>query len=217
MTGEYAASHVIIGRGPDQAVGGRDGASDAGRAAAPGRRAPVAVPGGTLDHVVAVRQGSGADAHVIVGQGADQAVVGRDGAADAGRAAAPGRRAPGAVPEVTPDHVVAVRQSGDAEAYLIIGQGADQAVGVRDGAADADRAAAPGRRAPMAVPEFTQDQVVAVRQGDGAVNANGIIGQGADQAVGVRDGAADAGRAAAPGRRPAGVVPGGTQDHVVAA
>src|SRR5262249_44781090 len=141
-------ANLVAGAASDQAVGLGYGAADAGSAVAPRRRASVAVPGGTQDHVVAVRQGGDA-AHAITGRGADQAGGGRYCAADAGGAAAPGRRAPARVPTGNHDHVVAVRQIPDADvANGIIYRGADQAVVGRDNAADASRAAAPRRRTP---------------------------------------------------------------------
>src|SRR5262249_2305325 len=83
-------SHALIGVGADGAVAGRDGAGDAGGAVTAGRRPANPSPVGALHHaaadpVVGVAQGdSAAAAHEITGVGADEAVAGSDGAADAG-------------------------------------------------------------------------------------------------------------------------------------
>src|SRR5205807_2537408 len=121
-------AHLVADVGADEAVGGVDDAPGADRAAAPGRRAPGAVPLGAADHVVAVAQGNDAAvAHLIAGVGTDEAVGGVDDAHDAGGAAAPGRRPSGAVPLGAADHVVAVAQGNDAAvAHLIAGVGADE-------------------------------------------------------------------------------------------
>src|SRR5262249_38756186 len=136
----------------------------------------VAVPVVALDHVVAVAQGRDvlargvAHAHLVAGVAADEAVGGGDGAGDAGRAAAPRRRATAAVPVVAADDVVAVAQGCDAAviipvpAHLVAGVAADEAVGGGDGAGDAGRAAAPRRRPTAAVPRGADDHVVAVAQ-----------------------------------------------------
>src|SRR5208337_2908971 len=193
---------------------------DAGRAAAPRGRARVggrAVgPLGAADHVVAVAQGrhaAAAAADRVIRGTADQAVRGTDGTADAGRAAAPRDRARRGGRAVGPvgaaDHVVAVAQGRHAAACFfvaaadrVIRRTADQAVRGTDGTADAGRAAAPRDRARTggrAVgPVGAGHHVVAVAQGRHAGAADLVIHRTADQAVRGTDGAADAGRAAAP-------------------
>src|SRR5262249_10012331 len=95
-----------------------DGPCDPGRAAAKGRRPALAVPAGTQDHVVVVRQRSNLASHLITrsgpcGVGADEAIGSGDGARDPGRATGPGRRATIIIPAGAADHVVAIFQSGD--------------------------------------------------------------------------------------------------------
>src|SRR6202011_3749762 len=67
------------------------------------------------------------------------------------------------------------------------------------------------------VPGKAADHVVAVAQRDNAAApAHVIVGIGADETVGGRDRAGDAGRPAAPGHRPAAAVRQQTANHVVA-
>src|SRR5207249_874087 len=105
-------AHVVEGVGADQAVGGRDRALDAGRAAAPGHRPRVrdraVVPVRALDGVVAVpEQQNSVGAHLIVGVRADQAVAATDRALHAAGAAAPGHRAAVGAPARGDHQVVA--------------------------------------------------------------------------------------------------------------
>src|SRR5262249_55477962 len=113
-------------------------------------------------------------------------------------------------------------------AHQIAGVAADQAVGLGDHAGHTGVPVAPRHRPAPSVPEGTGDHVAAVAQGgDGVVvvgeahiipgrTAGEIPGSTADQAVGVGNDAADPGRAAAPGHRPATSVPETAIDHVVA-
>ena len=228
------AAHVVVRAAADERVDGRDGAADAGRAAAPGDGAGscrVAVrPAAAADHVVAVAQRRDAVvAHVVVRAAADERVDGRDGAADAGCAAAPGDGAGGcgaAVGPVAAAHdVVAVGQRRDAVvAHVVVRAAADERVDGRDGAADAGRAAAPGDGAggcgAAVGPVAAAHDVVAVGQRRHAVAAHVVVRAAADERVDGRDGAADAGRAAAPGDGAGScrvaVRPAAAADHVAA-
>src|SRR5262249_31690724 len=106
-------SHLVIGVGADEAVGGIDDAGYPSRAIAPGRGLALAVPVGALDHVVAVAQGGDVAAHLVIGVAAHEAVAGVHDTGHRGRAAAPGRRPALAVPERAAHHVVAVAQEED--------------------------------------------------------------------------------------------------------
>src|SRR5260370_3891089 len=92
---------------------------------------------------------------------------------------------------------------------------ADEAIGIGDGPADPRAAVSPGGRPTLVVPIRASDQVIAVAQGSKAFS-HIIIGPGADEAIGVGEGAADPRAAVGPGRRPAIAVPVRTSDHVVA-
>src|SRR5262249_51609475 len=135
--GSYLITGCGAGRGvgADEAVGCRDDTRDPGRAAAPGRRAAIAVPDEAGDHVVAVLQSGDKVPHEVTGRGtdtgvgADETVGCRDDASDPSRAAAPGRRAAVAVPAGAGDHVVAVLQSGDSGPHEVTGAGTDEAIG----------------------------------------------------------------------------------------
>src|SRR5439155_19060126 len=142
----------------------------------PATAGKVAVPVRTLDHVIAVAQGSDAvRAHLIIGIAADQAIGVGDGAADPSAAVAPRDRPADVVPALTFDHVVAVAQRGDAvESHLIISVAADEAIGVRDGAAHPGAATAPGHRPAPAVPIDTSDYIVAVAQREDTVKADEV-------------------------------------------
>src|SRR5439155_19611339 len=140
-----------------------------------------------------------------------------DGAPDPPAAAAPGRCPTLAVPAWTHDHVVAVAQAGDAlETYHIAGSAADEAIGFGDSATCSRAAVAPGHRPTLAVPHWTHDHVVTVRQGRDAMIASGhmVIGADAEEAHALGDTAADTRAAVTPGRRPAPVVPDWTSAHV---
>src|SRR5262249_14162022 len=128
-----------------------------------------------------------------------------------------------AVPQGTADHIVTVAQERDCwgvagrivAAHPIIGDGANEAVGLRDDALASHRAIAPGNRPAVGVPDRAVDQVVAVLQGDDG-SAYPIIVVAADEAVGLGDDAAEFGRGAEPGRRPTVALPPRAEDHVVA-
>src|SRR5205823_3920483 len=160
----------------------------AGRAAAPRDGAAVGVPGKAVHHVVAVGQDEDAiefltedvaDADVIAGAGADEAVGGGGGADDAGGAAAPAHRAAGPVPVGAVRDVVPVGQR-NRDSYAVARRGSDEAVGGRDRAGDALSAVAPGQRAQgrparrAAAPRAALHDVVAVRQRD-RLEAHGIV------------------------------------------
>src|SRR5262249_9450194 len=117
-------------------------------------------------------------------------------------------------PGCTADRVVVVAQG--VEANFISGVGADEAVGFRDDAANADRSAAPGHRPTVGVPGGTSDQVVTVSGGYDLIGAHLIIGGGADETIGGIEDAADPGGAAGPGHRPTVTVPARADDQIVA-
>src|SRR5262249_55472791 len=158
-------AHVVVGAGADEAVGLGDDARDPGRATAPGYRPAVTVPTRDADQVVAVAQESDKSARQIPGVGADEAVGGGDDTANPRRAAAPGYRPAVAVPKQAADYVVAVAQDGDyggsstggIAAHVVVGAGADEAVGGGDDAANPRRAAAPGYLPAVAVPKRVSD------------------------------------------------------------
>ena len=181
-----------------QAVGRRDRAGNAGRAAAPGCRSgvhhPAIVPPRATDHIVAVAQRRDAmRADLVAGGGAHQAVGCRHRAGDAGRAARP-RHRPGvcgaAVAPVGAEHqVAAVAQRRHVRADLVAGGAAHQAVGRRHRAAEAGRSVYPRRRPGVdnaaVVPVGAEDHIVAVSHDHHAVIADIVLGrtagQGADQ------------------------------------
>ena len=171
----------ISGRDPQQAVGGGQGAGDAGGPRAPGHGARIhyrpIVPLRALDDIVAV--GQGGDAGItdqIVRGGSDQAVGGGDGAGDPGGARAPGYGASihdGPVaPHIAPDDIVAVGQGGDVTSDVVVRGRSDQAVGGGDGPGDPGGSGAPGCGARIhyrpIVPRSAPDDIVAVGQGGDA-------------------------------------------------
>src|SRR5262249_27733649 len=197
-----------------------------GRATDPGHRPAVAVPDRAAQQVVAVAQhpDQGAvrkatpPAHPVIGVGAHQAIGRGDGAAATGGGVAPGGGPAGAVPQRAAHQVIAVAEQGDElRAHLVVRVGADQTVGLGEGAAEPGVAVDPGHRPTGAVPIHALDEVIAAAQDADAVQADAIVGITADQAVGGGDGATDPGRAIAPGDRPAVAVPNGRRHRVVAA
>src|SRR5262249_55184677 len=145
----------------------------------------------------------------------DEAIVLGDDAANSAVAAAPGYRPAIAVPARTTDQVVAVAQGRDAVANPIIGIASDEAIVLRDHAANSAVAAAPGFRPPLVVPVLSPDLVGAGAQGrDPAFTTRRASDP--DEAIVLGDDAANSAVAAAPGHRPAFAVPRRTLDQVVA-
>src|SRR5205814_1329901 len=148
IPGIAASENAIPGVAADQAIGFGDGATRPCTAVAPSHRPTLAVPGWTLDHVVAVAQRGDGAADIILGVAADKAVGGGDGTGGPCTAVAPSHLPAIAVPVRTLDHVVAVAQEGDAAtgvniAHKIPGIAAHEAIGGGNRAAGPRTAVAP--------------------------------------------------------------------------
>ena len=175
--------------------------------------------------MTALQQLGGQASHLVVGAAADQGVGGGDDAAGAGAAVPPsdgagiGRRA--VVPQGAANQVVAVGELDQAAAAgLVVGAGSHQRIGRRDHADGAAFAVTPGDRpgvlAAAVVPVTTGYDVVAVAQRGHALAADVVTGSAADQGVGRRYRAADAGVLADQGHGAAAAVPDGTENDKMA-
>src|SRR5207249_1995775 len=121
------------------------------------------------------------------------------------RACVDPRRSPG-----TRDYIVAVTQQVNGVAGIgIRGVAAYEAVGLRYRAGDSAVTVAPGHRAARAVPQRTDNQVIAVAQEYDGI-AYLIAGAAADNAVGFGDDTANSDTSVAPRHRATVAVPSGS-------
>ncbi len=217
--GDAAIAHIITGCGADETVCCRDGSGDAGAAIPPRHCSRICgcpiIPVWAADDVIAVEKGGdaaftklkAARAHIVTDSRADETVCLRDGSGDAGAAIPPrhGSCTIGCpiIPCIAADDVIAVTQGCDAaHAHIVIGCGADETVCYRDGSGDVGAAIPPRHRSRIRdcpiIPVRAADDVIAVTQGCDAVIAHIVIGCGADETVGCRDGSGDASGAIPP-------------------
>src|SRR5262249_11996875 len=112
--GVDVVSHTVLRAGTDEAVVGGDDSDHPRGPTAPGHGPAVAVPDGTLHHVVAVRQGDDTVSHIVARAGTEKAVGGGHNPDHPRRPTAPGHGPAVTVPDGALHHVVAVRQDGDA-------------------------------------------------------------------------------------------------------